>query len=149
MNQIKVYDVFIVKGRFSHRKIWNGYTLICGYLVFKVKYNGYHKAQFVADGHLTDTPLSSVHAGLVSTRCLCTLSLLCLPCIHCQTKQISCLENRYWQFIFRIHHKWDHLYLSGTGIWWPWMTLIDLLQALLWSWDIRSTINWDVKPVFN
>lgn len=68
MDQIREYEVFRDKGEFSHRKIPSGYTLISGHLVFDVNHNGRHKAQFVANGHLTDTPLSSVYAGVVSMR---------------------------------------------------------------------------------
>ena len=68
MDQIREYEVFRDKGKFSHRKIPSGYTLISGHLVFDVKHDGRHKARFVADGHLTDTPLSSVYAGVVSMR---------------------------------------------------------------------------------
>ena len=60
MDQIWEYEVFCDGGKFSHMNIPSGYTLISGHLVFNVKQDGHHKAQFVADGHLTDTPLSSV-----------------------------------------------------------------------------------------
>ena len=35
-------------------------------MVFDVKHDGRHKARMVAGGHLTDTPLDSVHVGVVS-----------------------------------------------------------------------------------
>ena len=62
IDQIKEYKVFIDKNKFYHRQISKGHTLISGHLVFDVKHNGCHKACFVAEGHLMDTPLSSVYA---------------------------------------------------------------------------------------
>ena len=36
--------------------------------MFDSKYDGLYKAKLIADGHLTDVPLSSVYSGLVSLR---------------------------------------------------------------------------------
>ena len=36
------------------------------HIVFNVKVDGQHKAQVVADGHLTATPVESVYSGVVS-----------------------------------------------------------------------------------
>ena len=36
--------------------------------MFAVKYDGRHKSRLVADGHLTEVPLESVYAGVVSIR---------------------------------------------------------------------------------
>ena len=33
-----------------------------------MKHDGRHKARLVADGHLTDAPLTSVYSGVVSLR---------------------------------------------------------------------------------
>ena len=38
------------------------------HFVFDVKHDGRHKARLVADGHLTEVPLSSVCSGVVSLR---------------------------------------------------------------------------------
>ena len=38
------------------------------HLIYAVKHDGRHKARLVADGHLTDIPLNSVYAGVVSIR---------------------------------------------------------------------------------
>ena len=38
------------------------------HFAFDVKHNGRHKARLVANGHLTDVPLSSVYSGVVSLR---------------------------------------------------------------------------------
>ena len=40
--------------------------LILSHLVFDMKHDGRHRAILVADGHLTNTPLSSVYSGVVS-----------------------------------------------------------------------------------
>ena len=36
--------------------------------MFDIKHDGRHKARLVADGHLTEAPLSSVYSGVVSLR---------------------------------------------------------------------------------
>ena len=68
------YRVFIDKGLFHINKVPQGYQLIKVHLVFAVKHDDRHKAQMVADGHLTKVPLNSVYAGVVSLCGLC----LCL-----------------------------------------------------------------------
>ena len=45
-----------------------GYKKIRACFIFGVKLDGRHKARLVADGHLTDIPLSSVYSGMVSLR---------------------------------------------------------------------------------
>lgn len=51
----------------------NGYKKFRTHLVFDCKYDGHHKEQMVADGHLTDVPLDSVYSGIVS---LCGIRIL-------------------------------------------------------------------------
>eukprot|EP00531_Pseudo-nitzschia_arenysensis_P008891 CAMPEP_0116125882 /NCGR_PEP_ID=MMETSP0329-20121206/6042_1 /TAXON_ID=697910 /ORGANISM="Pseudo-nitzschia arenysensis, Strain B593" /LENGTH=1908 /DNA_ID=CAMNT_0003619941 /DNA_START=154 /DNA_END=5877 /DNA_ORIENTATION=+ len=67
MIQLHEYKVFTDKGQFSG-SIPNGFKKIRVHLVFAVKHDGRHKARLVADGHLTDVPLDSVYAGVVSIR---------------------------------------------------------------------------------
>ena len=45
-----------------------GYKRITLHFVYAVKHDGRHKSRLVAGGHLTDTPLESVYAGVVSLR---------------------------------------------------------------------------------
>jgi hypothetical protein len=45
----------------DNKKIWE-------HFVFNVKHVGRHKAQLMADGHLTIVPLESVYSGVVSLR---------------------------------------------------------------------------------
>ena len=68
MSQMREYDVFIDKGSYHESKIPHGYKKISVHLIFDVKHDGRHKARCVADGHLTDTPVDSVYAGVVSLR---------------------------------------------------------------------------------
>ena len=68
MKQLNDYDTFIDKGIFSRDNIPTGFKKITVHLIFDVKHDGRHKARLVAGGHLTDTPLSSVYAGVVSLR---------------------------------------------------------------------------------
>ena len=54
-------------------KSWEGtspedYKQIRLHFVFDVKHDGRHKARLVADGHLTNVPLSSVCSGVVLLR---------------------------------------------------------------------------------
>ena len=68
MKQLSDYDTFIDKGTFARENIPTGFKKITVHLIFDVKHDGRHKARLVAGGHLTDTPLNSVYAGVVSLR---------------------------------------------------------------------------------
>ena len=72
MEQLDEYKVFTNKGHklgLDHlSKDIQGYKKISTHLVFDVKHDGRHKARMVADGHLTDVPLTSVYSGVVSLR---------------------------------------------------------------------------------
>ena len=46
----------------------DGYKKIRVHIVWDVKHDGRHKARLVADGNLTEVPLSSVYSGVVSLR---------------------------------------------------------------------------------
>ena len=90
MGQIKDYKVFIDHGMYDESKVPPGYTVIKGHLVFDVKHDGRHKAWFVADGHLTDAPLESVYAGVVSMRGLQTCLFLAeLQGLECYSTDIG------------------------------------------------------------
>ena len=66
LDQINEYSVFKDLG--YKPPIPEGYKKICVHLVFDVKHDGRHKSRLVADGHLTDFPLGSVHSSVVSLR---------------------------------------------------------------------------------
>ena len=66
--QLKEYKVFTDKGKFADYRIPRGYQLIRVHTIFDVKVDGRHKAQVVANGHLTATPTESVYSGVVSLR---------------------------------------------------------------------------------
>ena len=68
MQQLKDYQTIIDKGLYSQTSIPMGFKKIKVHLVYAVKHNGRHKARLVADRHLTDIPLNSVYAGVVSIR---------------------------------------------------------------------------------
>lgn len=70
LEQLHEYDTFIDIGHKSndHSKRVEGYKKIKTHLVFDVKHDGRHKARMVADGHLTDVPVTSVYSGVVSLR---------------------------------------------------------------------------------
>ena len=68
MNQLDEHLTFTDKGKFDTQKIPKGCKKITAHLVFDVKHDGRHEARMVAGGHLTDTPLESAHAGVVSPR---------------------------------------------------------------------------------
>ena len=64
--QIQEYNTFIDYGINVTPPI--GFKKICIHFVFDVKHDGWHKARLVADGHLTEIPVDSVHSGVVSLR---------------------------------------------------------------------------------
>ena len=64
LSQLNDYSVFEDRGKGT--AIPQGYKKIRTHLVYAVKHDGRHKAQMVADGHLTDVPLESVYSGVVS-----------------------------------------------------------------------------------
>ena len=66
LKQIDEYDTFIDKG--ADFKPGPDFKKIRVHLVFAVKHDGRHKARLVADGHLTNTPIDSVYASVVSLR---------------------------------------------------------------------------------
>ena len=68
MQQLKEYDTFQDLGKGVPSP--DGYRKIRVHFVFAIKHDGRHKARLVADGHLTETPLESVYAGVVSLRSL-------------------------------------------------------------------------------
>ena len=68
LKQLEEYGVFIDHGVFHITRVPPGYQVIKVHLVFAVKHDGRHKARMVADGHLTQVPLNSVYAGVVSLR---------------------------------------------------------------------------------
>ena len=68
MTQLDDYDTFIDHGVFQEVGIPEGFQLIKVHLVFAVKHDGRHKARLVSRGDLTDIPLDSVYAGVVSLR---------------------------------------------------------------------------------
>lgn len=60
------YDTYKDLGHKSHTSILKGCKKIRVHFVFDVKHDGRHKARLVADGNLTEVPLSSVYSGVVS-----------------------------------------------------------------------------------
>ena len=55
----------------KHKKVTNppkGYHRIKVHLVIAVKFDGRHKARFVADGHLTPEPIEIIYSGVGSLR---------------------------------------------------------------------------------
>ena len=68
MEQLNEYDTFIDMGIFDPRKIPIGFKRIKVHLVFAVKHDGRHKSRLVSRGDLTDIPINSVYAGVVSLR---------------------------------------------------------------------------------
>ena len=65
MNQLDDYNTLINHGA---NKPLDGYKKIKVHLIFDIKHDGRHKARCVADGHLTDILVDSVHSGVVSLR---------------------------------------------------------------------------------
>ena len=68
MLQLDEYETFRDLGHSKNTRIPVGYKKIRVHLVYAVKHDGRHKARLVADGHLTEEPLDSVHLGVLSLR---------------------------------------------------------------------------------
>ena len=68
MQQQHEYDVCKDLGHQRCASIPEGCKKIRAHFVFDIKHNGRHKARLVADGHLTEAPLSSAHSGVASLR---------------------------------------------------------------------------------
>jgi hypothetical protein len=64
MVQLDNYDCFRDQGKGVN--IPKGFKKLQVHLIYAVKHNGRHKAQLVADGHLTDIPVDSVYSGVVT-----------------------------------------------------------------------------------
>jgi hypothetical protein len=74
MVQLDHYDCFHDQGKRVH--IPKGFKTIQVHHIYNVKHNGRHKAQLVADGHLTGIPVDSVYSGVVTLRGLRLLIFL-------------------------------------------------------------------------
>jgi hypothetical protein len=64
MVQLDGYDCFHDQGKGVD--IPKGFKNICVHLIYEVQHDGRHKAQLVADGHLTDIPVDSAYSGVVT-----------------------------------------------------------------------------------
>ena len=66
LSQIDEYETFIDLGVTDTPP--PGSKKIRVHLIYDIKHDGRHKARLVADGHITDIPLTSVYSGVVSLR---------------------------------------------------------------------------------
>jgi hypothetical protein len=76
MSQLAEYDTFRDLGHKDTAPPPTGYKKIHTHLVYDCKHDGRHKAQMVANSHLTDIPLESVYSGVVSLRGLRIVTFL-------------------------------------------------------------------------
>jgi hypothetical protein len=76
MLQLAEYNTFRDLGHKDTASPPTGYKKIHTHLIYDCKHDGRHKAQMVADGHLTDIPLESVYSGVVSLRGLRIITFL-------------------------------------------------------------------------
>ena len=65
-NIMQKYKIFKDVGK--QASIPKDYKNICVHLIYDVKHYGRHRAQLVADGHLTDIPVYSNYSSIVSLR---------------------------------------------------------------------------------
>ena len=66
LHQLDEYETFGDLGHSKTIRIPVGYKKIRVHLVYAVKHNGRHKAQLVADSHLTKELLDNVYLGVVT-----------------------------------------------------------------------------------
>ena len=76
LQQIDKYQTFKDYGHHIKFKASGGYMKIRVHLIFDIKHDGRHRAQLVADEHLTDIPLDSGYSGVVSLRGFCLILFL-------------------------------------------------------------------------
>jgi hypothetical protein len=76
MSQLAEYATFRDLGHKDTAPPPTGYKKIHTHLVYDCKHDGRHKAQMVADGHLTDIPLERVYSGVISLRGLQIITFL-------------------------------------------------------------------------
>jgi hypothetical protein len=76
MSQLAEYDTFRDLGHKDTASPPTGYKKICTHLIYGCKHDSRHKAQMVADSHLTDIPLESVYSVVVSLRGLRIVTFL-------------------------------------------------------------------------
>ena len=62
------YETYTDLGHKTEAKPPPDFKKIRVHFVYDVKQDRLHKARLVADGHLTDVPISSVYAGVVSLK---------------------------------------------------------------------------------
>jgi hypothetical protein len=74
IRQLKDYDTFRDLGLGAPRP--EGYILIPCHMVYDCKHDGRHKARFVAGGHRTPTPETSVYSGVVSLQGIRIVTLI-------------------------------------------------------------------------
>ena len=66
LKQIMDYGTFIDKGK--NYIMPNEYSEINLHFKYALEYDGRHKAQLVAGGHLTQPPYDSIYSGVVSLK---------------------------------------------------------------------------------
>jgi hypothetical protein len=76
MSQLAEYDTFRDLGHKDTASPPTGYKKIHTHLIYDCKHDGRHKAQMVADVHLTDIPLESMYSSVVSLRGLRIVTFL-------------------------------------------------------------------------
>jgi hypothetical protein len=76
MLQLAEYDTFRDLGHKDTAPPPTGYKKIPTHLVYDCKHDGRHKARMVADSHLMDIPLESVHSSVISLRGLRIVTFL-------------------------------------------------------------------------
>jgi hypothetical protein len=96
MSQLAEYDTFRDLGHKDTASPPTGYKKICTHLIYDCKHDGRHKAQMVANGHLTDIPLESIYSGVVYVG---YESLFSLPNSMVLTSGLQILVMLIWKLL--------------------------------------------------
>jgi hypothetical protein len=64
MSQLNDYECFINSGIYNHDPIPDHFKKIYVHLKYDIKHDGHHKACFIGNGQLTETPVKSIYSGV-------------------------------------------------------------------------------------
>jgi hypothetical protein len=98
MLQLAEYDTFRDLCHKDTASPPTGYKKIRTHLIYDCKHDGRHKAQMVANGHLTDIPLESVYFCVVSLRGL-RIVTFSLPNSMILTSGLQILVMLIWKLL--------------------------------------------------
>ena len=102
LDQLDEYETF--KDLDSSNSALEGYKRIPAHFVFDVKHDGWHKACFIAGGHLTEVPLDAVYSGVVLLQSL--RMVVFLSELNGLGLWGADVRNAYLEAYTGVYHRW-------------------------------------------